>query len=150
MNNKRKRKDSILTCCCSDLVLHIIITLGLYIIIHGHLSPGGGFQGGVLVAGAFAILYVAYGVKNLSKRIKVNVLKVGEDIGALGFIILAFLGLVFGGTFFKNIFYLGEPGELFSSGSIFLMNFAVGFKVFAGVSFLILIMVSSLKSKGDE
>lgn len=149
MNNKRKRKDSILT-CCSDLVLPIIITLGLYIIIHGHLSPGGGFQGGVLVAGAFAILYVAYGVKNLSKRIKVNVLKVGEDIGALGFIILAFLGLVFGGTFFKNIFYLGKPGELFSSGSIFLMNFAVGFKVFAGVSFLILIMVSSLKSKGDE
>ena len=35
-----------------------------------------------------------------------NVLKIGEDIGALGFIILAFLGLVFGGTFFKNIFYL--------------------------------------------
>ena len=149
MNNKRMRKDSILT-CCSDLVLPIIITLGLYIIIHGHLSPGGGFQGGVLVAGAFAILYVSYGIKNLSKKIKVNVLKIGEDIGALGFIILAFLGLVFGGTFFKNIFYLGKPGELFSSGSIFLMNFAVGFKVFAGVSFLILIMVSSLKSKGDE
>ena len=139
MNNKRMRKDSILT-CCSDLVLPIIITLGLYIIIHGHLSPGG----------AFAILYVSYGIKNLSKKIKVNVLKIGEDIGALGFIILAFLGLVFGGTFFKNIFYLGEPGELFSSGSIFLMNFAVGFKVFAGVSFLILIMVSNLKSKGDE
>ena len=149
MNNKRMRKDSILT-CCSDLVLPIIITLGLYIIIHGHLSPGGGFQGGVLVAGAFTILYVSYGIKNLSKKIKVNVLKIGEDIGALGFIILAFLGLVFGGTFFKNIFYLGEAGELFSSGSIFLMNFAVGFKVFAGVSFLILIMVSNLKSKGDE
>ena len=149
MNNKRMRKDSILT-CCSDLVLPIIITLGLYIIIHGHLSPGGGFQGGVLVAGAFAILYMSYGIKNLSKKIKVNVLKIGEDIGALGFIILAFLGLVFGGTFFKNIFNLGEPGELFSSGSIFLMNFAVGFKVFAGVSFLILIMVSNLKSKGDE
>ena len=145
----KKRRNSILI-SCTNLVLPILLTLGLYIIIHGHLSPGGGFQGGVLVAGAFAILYVAYGVKNLSKRIKVNVLKVGEDIGALGFIILAFLGLVFGGTFFKNIFYLGEPGELFSSGSIFLMNFAVGFKVFAGVSFLILIMVSSLKSKGDE
>ena len=145
----KKRRNSILI-SCTNLVLPILLTLGLYIIIHGHLSPGGGFQGGVLVAGAFAILYVAYGVKNLSKRIKVNALKIGEDIGALGFIILAFLGLVFGGTFFKNIFYLGEPGELFSSGSIFLMNFAVGFKVFAGVSFLILIMVSSLKSKGDE
>ena len=148
MNNKRKRKNSILT-CCSDLVLPIIITLGLYIIIHGHLSPGGGFQGGVLVAGAFAILYVAYGVKNLSKRIKVNVLKVGEDIGARLYNISLFRSC-FWRNIFKNIFYLGEPVELFSSGSIFLMNFAVGFKVFAGVSFLILIMVSSLKSKGDE
>lgn len=147
--NYRKRKNSILI-TCSNLVLPIIITLGLYIIIHGHLSPGGGFQGGVLVAGAFAILYISYGSENLNKKIKINVLKLGEDIGALGFIILAFLGLVFGGTFFKNIFSLGEPGELFSSGSIFLMNFAVGFKVFAGVSFLILIMVASFKSKGEE
>lgn len=149
MSNKRKRRDSILT-SCSNLVLPIIITLGLYIIIHGHLSPGGGFQGGVLVAGAFAILYISYGLKRINGRVKISILKVSEDIGALGFIILAFVGLIFGGTFFKNIFYLGKPGELFSSGSIFLMNFAVGFKVFAGVSFLILIMVMSLKSKGDE
>ena len=145
----RKRRDSILI-SCTNLVLPILLTLGLYIIIHGHLSPGGGFQGGVLIAGAIAIIYIGYGIKGVNKGIAANTFKVAEDIGALGFIILAFLGLVFGGTFFKNIFYLGEPGELFSSGSIFLMNFAVGFKVFAGVSFLILIMVSSLKSKGDE
>ena len=145
----KKRRDSILI-SCTNLVLPILLTLGLYIIIHGHLSPGGGFQGGVLIAGAIAIIYIGYGFKGVNKGVAANTFKIAEDIGALGFIILAFLGLVFGGTFFKNIFYLGEPGELFSSGSIFLMNFAVGFKVFAGVSFLILIMVSSLKSKGDE
>lgn len=149
MKSKRKRRNSILI-SCSNLVLPIIITLGLYIIIHGHLSPGGGFQGGVLIAGAFAILYVCYGSNAIGKKVKINTLKIGEDIGALGFIILAFLGLVLGGTFFKNVFQTGNPGELFSSGSIFLMNFAVGFKVFAGVAFLILIMVTNLNGKDDD
>ena len=72
------------------------------------------------------------------------------EIGALGFIILAFIGLIGSGVFFGNILEKGNPGDLFSSGSIFLMNFAVGFKVFAGISFLILIMISSLKGKGEE
>lgn len=52
--------------------------------------------------------------------------------------------------FFGNILEKGTPGELFSSGSIFLMNFAVGFKVFAGISFLIIIMLSNLNKKGEE
>lgn len=145
----RKRKNSILA-CCADFVLPIMITLGLYIIIHGHLSPGGGFQGGVLIAGALTIIYVAYGSVGLNKKVKMRGLKVSEDIGALAFIILAFLGLMFGGVFFRNIFATGNPGDLLSSGSIFLMNFAVGFKVFAGISLLILIMIANLTGKGDE
>ena len=59
----KKRRDSILI-SCTNLVLPILLTLGLYIIIHGHLSPGGGFQGGVLIAGAIAIIYIGYGVRS--------------------------------------------------------------------------------------
>lgn len=145
----KKRRDSILI-SCTNLVLPILLTLGLYIIIHGHLSPGGGFQGGVLIAGAIAIVYIGYGSKGVNKKIGANSFKIAEDIGALGFIILAFIGLIGSGVFFGNILEEGNPGDLFSSGSIFLMNFAVGFKVFAGISFLILIMISSLKGKGEE
>ena len=145
----RKRRDSILI-SCTNLVLPILLTLGLYIIIHGHLSPGGGFQGGVLIAGAIAIIYIGYGIKGVNKGIAANTFKVAEDIGALGFIILAFIGLIGSGVFFGNILEKGTPGELFSSGSIFLMNFAVGFKVFAGISFLILIMITNLKNKEEE
>lgn len=145
----KKRRDSILT-SCTNLVLPIIVVLGLYVIIHGHLSPGGGFQGGVLVAGALAIIYLGYGAKALNKTFKENSLKIAEDIGVLGFIILAFLGLIFGGAFFNNVFSKGTPGDVFSSGSIFLMNFAVGFKVFAGISFLILIMVAIMNKKEEE
>ena len=67
-NNERKRRDSILI-SCTNLVLPILLTLGLYIIIHGHLSPGGGFQGGVLIAGAIAIIYIGYGFKSVKKGI---------------------------------------------------------------------------------
>ena len=145
----KKRRDYILI-SCTNLVLPILLTLGLYIIIHGHLSPGGGFQGGVLIAGAIAIIYIGYGFKGVNKGIAANTFKIAEDIGALGFIILAFIGLVGSGVFFGNILKKGNPGDLFSSGSIFLMNFAVGFKVFAGISFLLLIMIANLKSKGEE
>ena len=145
----KKRRDSILI-SCTNLVLPILLTLGLYIIIHGHLSPGGGFQGGVLIAGAIAIIYIGYGFKGVNKGIAANTFKIAEDIGALGFIILAFIGLVGSGVFFGNILKKGNPGDLFSSGSIFLMNFAVGFKVFAGISFLILIMITNLKNKEEE
>ena len=140
----KKRRNSILI-SCTNLVLPILLTLGLYIIIHGHLSPGGGFQGGVLIAGAIALIYIGYGFKGVKKGIASNTFKIAEDLGALGFIILAFIGLIGSGVFFGNV--LGNPGDLFSSGSIFLMNFAVGFKVFAGISFLIIIMLANLNKE---
>ena len=144
----KKRRDSILI-ACTNLILPIITTLGLYIILHGHLSPGGGFQGGVLIAGAFAIVFIGYGNKKIKKEKKANCFKVLEDIGALGFILLAFLGLLSGSAFFTNTISNGVAGDLFSSGSIFLMNFSVGFKVFAGISFLLMVLMMTLK-KGDE
>ena len=142
----KKRRNSILI-SCTNLVLPILLTLGLYIIIHGHLSPGGGFQGGVLIAGAIALIYIGYGFKGVKKAIASNTFKIAEDLGALGFIILAFIGLIGSGVFFGNVLEKGNPGDLFSSGSIFLMNFAVGFKVFAGISFLIIIMLANLNKE---
>ena len=142
----KKRRNSILI-SCTNLVLPILLTLGLYIIIHGHLSPGGGFQGGVLIAGAVALIYIGYGFKGGEQGIAFNTFKIAEDLGALGFIILAFIGLIGSGVFFGNVLEKGNPGDLFSSGSIFLMNFAVGFKVFAGISFLIIIMLANLNKE---
>ena len=142
----KKRRNSILI-SCTNLVLPILLTLGLYIIIHGHLSPGGGFQGGVLIAGAIALIYIGYGFKGVKKGIASNTFKIAEDLGVLGFIILAFIGLIGSGVFFGNVLEKGNPGDLFSSGSIFLMNFAVGFKVFAGISFLIIIMLANLNKE---
>lgn len=145
-----KRRDSIVTSCAS-IVLPITLVLGLYVILHGHLSPGGGFQGGVLIAGAVAILFLAYGKNTISKVFNADRMKLSENLGALGFVLVATLGLIYGGTFFNNyIAQSGEPGQLYSSGTILWANFAVGYKVLAGIGFLILVMVNALNSEEEE
>lgn len=143
-----KRKEIILP-LCSKLVLKISILLGFYIIVHGHLSPGGGFQGGVIVASAIVIYYLANGREKTLNTFNIKRLENTEKISALSFIFIASLGIIYGVPFFTNILSKGIVGSVFSSGSIFFMNFAVGLKVLSGVSVLILVIISSLRG-GDE
>lgn len=149
MNKKFKRREVIVP-SCANLVLPITLVLGAYIILHGHLSPGGGFQGGVLIAGAVAILYVAYGSIKVKEEFNTKRFKISEDLGALGFVFLGTLGLIYGTSFFGNVINRGAIGKLYSSGTIFWMNFAVGYKVLAGIGFLIIVMINSLGSEKDK
>jgi multisubunit Na+/H+ antiporter MnhB subunit len=150
LKRKIKHRNSIII-SCANLVLPIALVLGAYVIIHGHISPGGGFQGGVVIASAVTIVYVAYGGKVIGQTFNEKVFKISENIGALGFVLLASLGLIYGANFFMNIDALkGKLGALYSSGTIFWMNFAVGYKVLAGIGFLILVMVSTLSSEEEE
>lgn len=151
MKGKRKEKDIIIPSCV-DIVLPITLVLGAYIILHGHLSPGGGFQGGVLLAGAISIMYLAYGKDKVLKIFHLSRLKISEDLGALAFVFIGSLGVIYGTSFFGNVIWKGTAGRLFSSGTIFLMNFAVGYKVLAGVGVLILVMIGALREddKGGQ
>ena len=58
MDNKEK---DIIVKICASITLPLALLLGIYIVLHGHLSPGGGFQGGVIIASAVLIFYIAYG-----------------------------------------------------------------------------------------
>lgn len=142
MNNREK---DIIVKICGSITLPLALLLGIYIVLHGHLSPGGGFQGGVIIASAVLIFYISYGRnKTLNVFSKSKFSKI-EEFGALTFIFVASLGLIYGVSFFSNVLTKGNLGNLFSSGTIFFMNFAVGFKVLAGISVLILVMISYLK-----
>ena len=143
----------------SNITFPFIMVFGLYVIAHGHLTPGGGFQGGAVAASGCAMLIVAYGSTWVFEKIKVSRLSAFESLGALGFIGVAFFGLIFGGYFFNN--FLVRTGILFNivpetgfTGSEFntagvlpLMNFAVGVKVIAGLFAIVVVMAyaSSLK-----
>jgi len=133
----------------SSLLIFPIFTFGLYIIMHGHLTPGGGFQGGAVFASGVALLVVAFGSFNIQKRLKEHHLSVMESSGALMFIGLAFGGIAI--VFFYN-FLVGSPifghippsgpnpGDMWTGGVIPLMNVAVGLKVIAGLSVIVLVM----------
>lgn len=136
----------------ANIVFPFILIFGLYVIAHGHLTPGGGFQGGAIVASGCALLLVAYGSEWMIKKMKTQRFSMLESLGALGFILLAFLGLGFGTVFFKNFlagsnilfgtipFVGSRAADLNTGGILPLMNFAVGLKVVVGLSVIVLVM----------
>ena len=136
----------------ANVAFPLIMIYGLYVIAHGHLTPGGGFQGGAIVASGCAMILVAHGSVWTLGKIKEKNLSILESIGAFCFILLAILGLGFGTVFFKN-FLLGSNiifgiipsfgstiANINTAGVIPLMNFAVGLKVIAGLFGIVLIM----------
>jgi len=133
----------------SNQLIVFVLIFGLYLIMHGHDSPGGGFQGGAVVASGVAMLLVAFGSGEIIQWLRVRRLTVVACIGALVFIAIAFAGT--GTTFFYN-FLLGTPifggvpppgpghGHVWSGGIIPLMEIAIGLIVMAGLSAVVLAM----------
>jgi len=141
----------------SDQLILFILVYGLYIIMHGHVTPGGGFQGGAIVASGVVMMIVAFGSGEIKKSLRESHLSVVESGGALIFIGMAFAGM---GTIFFYNFLVGtpvfgmvpptgpNPGHVWTGGVIPLMNFGVGLKVIAGLSAVVLAM--ALFSSGEE
>ncbi len=113
----------------------MLFLYGCYIIVHGHLSPGGGFAGGVLVAASFILFSLAFGSVESAERSSYAFSSVFESLGGIGFLALALAGYVGGRYFFLNgpIFGIGRPLHLFSGGLIMPANIAIGIKVGAGL-----------------
>jgi multicomponent Na+:H+ antiporter subunit B len=132
---------SVVVRATTRILVPIVLVFGGYVILHGHLTPGGGFQGGAVAASAVALVLVAFGTASLN-RYK-DLFSVLEDLGGVAFVVLAFLGIGF--TFFANSLagvggLFGDPvppgpnpGILNTAGTLPLMNWAVGFKVLAGL-----------------
>ncbi|GAB6103104.1 Na(+)/H(+) antiporter subunit B [Thermococcus atlanticus] len=115
----------------------LIGIFGAYVVSHGHLTPGGGFQGGATIAGAGVLFLIAFGLSEARKRYDHHVYSALESLGGLVFLGIAMLG--FSVAFFYNMlwhsgpFLNGKPGTLLSAGYLPIMNLAVGLKVFAGL-----------------
>jgi len=130
------------------LTVGLILLYGIYIVLHGHISPGGGFAGGVIIALSFIHLMLAFGRGVALDKLSRKRASFFESIGALMFISIALLGFL-GGYFFFNFINKGEPFNLFSAGIIPLCNIAISFKVGAGL-FAIFIALVFLKINSKD
>jgi energy-converting hydrogenase B subunit I len=141
----------------ADALYPFVMIYGLYIVAHGHLTPGGGFQGGAVMATATALLIVAHRYDAITPKLKKDSMKWLEVSGLMGFLLIALSGLLFGGPLLKNwlansdhlfgtsVAFGSNPGVLNSGGLLPALNIAVGLEVIGGLSLILLYMLSGLK-----
>jgi len=130
----------------------LIILFGIYIILFGHLTPGGGFAGGVILASSYVLVMLAYGREFVQKDLPLSLDSKLDCLGAFAFAMIAILGFVFGGTFFYNFLSkYGQQFKLISAGTIPLSNIAIGLKVGASL-FLVIFILSTFRrdTSGSE
>ncbi|MCD6415060.1 MAG: sodium:proton antiporter [Candidatus Diapherotrites archaeon] len=128
----------------SRLTFPLFAMFGFYLVAHGHLTPGGGFQGGAIIASSIAMIMVAYGIYGLKEKL----LSISELAGLFSFLILVYFGSHFAHSAVEEWFKLPvvgpNAGHLISAGVIPLMSIAVGFEVACGISIIVIAM-----RKGD-
>lgn len=131
----------------SRLLFPFTFLFGIYIIVHGHLTPGGGFQGGVILAASVIMLLLAYGIERAQAKVNVLQAELSESLGGLILVGLGLLGIVLGITFLKNVLPFGELGHIFSAGNLPVLNIGVSIKVAAG---LLTIFYAMLRLQGGK
>jgi multicomponent Na+:H+ antiporter subunit B len=120
------------------ILLPVALVVGLYVVTHGQLSPGGGFQGGVVVATALHLLYIGADYRALERIRPVGVYEVGDAVGEATYLVLGLAGLIAGSSFLANtLMPYGTFNTLASGGSVPLLNMAVGMEVACAVVVLL-------------
>jgi multicomponent Na+:H+ antiporter subunit B len=121
----KREKSGFILRTGTKVILPILMVVGFYVITHGHLSPGGGFQGGAMIASSMLLL--ALSDPEFIPQIKV--FKKLESLSGTAYILIGFLGLIMMGTFLENIENTGVIGTLFSAGLIPIVYLFIGLKV---------------------
>jgi len=114
---------------------------GVYIFVHGHLSPGGGFPGGTVIAAAILLLYLSNEEFTLNEG-RAKLLE--GSMGAL-YVLVGLIGLLTGGAFLYNFLSTGRVGDLFSAGVVPVVYIIIGLKVGSELSGVI----SEIHRKGE-
>ena len=118
----------------ADLFFPFCLVFGLYVVIHGHLTPGGGFQGGAVVASGVMLLILAYPAGAINHA----VLSVTESLAGVAYVLIGILGIALGSGFLdSHILPRGDFGAFISAGAIPVISALLGIKVGAELSVII-------------
>ncbi|WP_372351686.1 MnhB domain-containing protein [Streptomyces sp. KL116D] len=119
------------------LLMPVVLVCGGYVVAHGQLTPGGGFQGGVILATGLHLAYIAADYRALRRVRPLAFLDAADAVAAGAFAVLGLAGLFVAGAYLENVLPLGTLRDLASGGLVPLVNAAVGMEVASGVIVLI-------------
>ena len=114
------------------IVIPFTQVYGIFIILNGHVSPGGGFAGGAIIGTTLVLYTLVFGREKGQKKFSHRISEITESGGIMFFILIGLIGLLIGGSFLTNIdagFPEGEVGNILSGGMIPLLMIAIGIKV---------------------
>ncbi len=119
----------------SRLLVPLIALFGAYVFLNGHLTPGGGFQGGAIIASAMLLMLLTDPARNFSHRL----IATTESVSGLAYVAIGLAGMALAGGFLDNrILPMGEFGSILSAGAIPLIYALIGLKVGAEFSSILL------------
>lgn len=126
----------------AQLITGFVFLYGIYIIVHGHLTPGGGFAGGAILAGAYILQILAFGRDPLHLKKKETGSSVSESVAIFLVLMMAVAGFFIGAkVFFNNYLPTGKIGELISAGAIPIYNILIGIEVAAALLTIFLALI---------
>ncbi|MBL7906129.1 MAG: hypothetical protein JNL22_13985 [Bacteroidales bacterium] len=138
-----KNNTSEILITAANVLIPGSIILGVYVFINGHLTPGGGFQGGAIIGTAITLMILADPLGSVKKA----VLHITESLSGFTYILIGLAGLLFAGGFLDNrILPLGNLGNLLSAGAIPLIYSLIGLKVGTELSSII----ASINETGNK
>ncbi len=115
----------------------VLVVTGLATVTHGQISPGGGFQGGVVLATALFVVYLSTTYARVERFEAGSLVEASEGTGAGGYVAVGLVGLIAGSAFLTNVVGLGHSGNLISGGTIPILNGLVGLEVAGGFALLV-------------
>jgi len=142
---EKGERSEIVSIISRKLVPYILL-FGLYLISYGHLSPGGGFQGGVVLGAGIILLCLSHGIFLTEKKFPLEKIAFLEAFMITIFILLGIVGLIIAKSFLGNIFPLKKIEEVPTAGFVFLLNLVIGLKVGAGI----ILIFYSLCERSEE
>ncbi len=123
---------------------------GLYIVVHAHLTPGGGFQGGAILGSACLLVYLATGYQAFRAVGPRTLMESSEAVGAGAYAVIGLATLLATGAFLENALPLGQTGHLFSAGTVPVINLAVGLEVAGGFVVLFIEFLKETRKPSQE
>jgi multicomponent Na+:H+ antiporter subunit B len=128
----------------------VVMVFGLYVVLHAQLTPGGGFQGGVIIASGLLLIYLGEGYGPWQRLMNQHLLDAMEGGGAAIYALAGFAPMVLGAAYLQNVLDLGKLGALLSGGLMLVLNWGVALAVTGGFGVLLMEFLQETRAEDQS